>query len=289
MNLQKLKIDFKIALINLYPSQEIESFFNILADKYLKLSPIEIVLNPNNEISEEEQAKFGAALVRLKKNEPIQYIIGETEFFGLPFLVNKYTLIPRPETEELVEWILADTLLSTTGKSYSNSEFQVLDIGTGSGCIAISLAKSLPEAKVSAIDISEEALKMASLNARMNEVAINFIQKDILSANTLLHKYDTIVSNPPYVRELEKNTMMPNVLHYEPEIALFVKDDDALVFYRVIAHLAKLHLKPYGKLYFEINEFLGRDLIVLLKKEGFRNIEIKKDIYQKNRMLKCEL
>ncbi|HLW33408.1 MAG TPA: peptide chain release factor N(5)-glutamine methyltransferase [Aequorivita sp.] len=288
MKIQTLKNNFKNTLLGLYPLEEIESFFNILSEKYLKLSRIKIALNPNREISEEEEAEFQAALIRLKKNEPLQYIIGETEFNGLPFKVNEHTLIPRPETEELVEWILADLSEIKPRNDFSITELKVLDIGTGSGCIAISLSKNLPEAKVSAIDISEEALKLASLNAEMNEVAVNFIQKDVLSEKTLPDKYSIIVSNPPYVRELEKDQMMPNVLNYEPEIALFVKDDDALLFYRTIAQLAKFHLKPSGKLYFEINEFLGEELSVFLTDEGFKNIQLKRDIYGKNRMLKCE-
>lgn len=290
MKIQSLKTNFKNTLLDIYPLEEIESFFNILSGKYLNLSRIEIALNPNKEISAEEEAKFQDALIRLKSNEPIQYIIGETEFYGLSFKVNKHTLIPRPETEELVEWILADFLKSKKlGKHLSNIEFNVLDIGTGSGCIAISLAKNLVGAKVSAIDISKEALILANLNAEMNGVAVNFVQKDILNTETLPDKYDLIVSNPPYVRELEKNQMMPNVLKHEPEIALFVKDDDALLFYRAIAQLAKFHLNPSGKLYFEINEFLGEELTVLLREQGFKEIQLKKDIYGKNRMLKCEL
>jgi len=290
MEIQKLKINFKNTLSGLYPEEEIESFFNILSDKFLGFTRINIALNPDKKISEDEVAKFQNGLDRLKTFEPVQYIIGETEFYGLPFKVNKHTLIPRPETEELVEWILTDFSESREfGKDFSNKEFEILDIGTGSGCIAISLAKNLPEAKVSAIDVSVEALKLARSNAEMNAVEIDFLQTDILKAKTLPCNYDYIVSNPPYVRELEKDQMLPNVLKYEPEIALFVKDEDPLLFYRAIAHLAKLHLKPKGKLYFEINEFLGKDLSTLLRDEGFQKIQIKRDIYGKDRMLKCEI
>ena len=280
--LKELRTSFKIALSGLYPSEEIQSFFNILSEKYLNLSRIEIALNPERVISEEVSEKYQKALLRLKNYEPVQYIIGETEFYGLPFKVNKHTLIPRPETEELVEWII-DT-----------SEFRIqdsglLDIGTGSGCIAISLAKNLPDSKISALDISDGALKIARKNAEMNKVEVDFFQTDILNTKTLPKKYDVIVSNPPYVRELEKKQMRQNVLNYEPDSALYVKNDDPLLFYRVISQLAKKHLQPNGKLFFEINEYLADELTELLKSEDFKNIEVKKDIFGKNRMIKCNL
>ncbi|MCB0454309.1 MAG: peptide chain release factor N(5)-glutamine methyltransferase [Aequorivita sp.] len=282
MILKELRTSFKIALSGLYPSEEIQSFFNILSEKYLNLSRIEIALNPERVISEEVSEKYQKALLRLKNYEPVQYIIGETEFYGLPFKVNKHTLIPRPETEELVEWII-DT------SEFRIQDFGLLDIGTGSGCIAISLAKNLPDSKISALDISDEALKIARKNAEMNKVEVDFFQMDILNTKTLPKKYDVIVSNPPYVRELEKKQMRQNVLNYEPDSALYVKDDDPLLFYRVISQLAKKHLQPNGKLFFEINEYLADELTELLKSEDFKNIEVKKDIFGKNRMIKCNL
>ncbi|MDN3725436.1 peptide chain release factor N(5)-glutamine methyltransferase [Aequorivita sp. SDUM287046] len=283
MKISKLKSDFQNSLSEIYPSEEIQSFFNILSEKYLKLSRIEMALNPEKAISVEIIGDFENALFRLKNYEPIQYIIGETEFFGLNFKVNKYTLIPRPETEELVEWILVQQKLIP-----NNSQLiTILDIGTGSGCIAISLSKNFPDAKVSALDISEEALQIARKNAELNEVETNFFQADILTIKQLPQQYDIIVSNPPYVRELEKKQMQQNVLNHEPQSALFVANEDPLVFYRTISRLAKMHLKPNGKLFFEINEYLGEDMKMLLKSEGFQNIEIKKDIFGKDRMLKC--
>ncbi|KJJ39549.1 peptide chain release factor N(5)-glutamine methyltransferase [Aequorivita vladivostokensis] len=281
MKISDLKSNFKKSLSELYPSEEVQSFFNILSEKYLNLSRIEIALNPERTISATEAEKFQKAILRLQNHEPIQYIIGETEFYGLPFKVNKHTLIPRPETEELVEWILS-------GFPPSGAK-GILDIGTGSGCIAISLAKNLPNAKISALDISEEALKIAEANAKLNKVEVDFFQTDILAAETLPMKYDVIVSNPPYVRELEKKQMQQNVLKYEPHSALYVKDEDPLLFYRAISHLAKNHLNPSGKLFFEINEYLAYEMTELLKAEGFKNIEIKKDIYGKDRMLKCKI
>ncbi|MBK5214098.1 MAG: peptide chain release factor N(5)-glutamine methyltransferase [Flavobacteriaceae bacterium] len=285
MNISELKKKFKKQLSGLYPSEEIQSFFSILSEKYLKLSRIEIALNPEKIISEEAFEKFQRAVLRLKNHEPIQYIIGETEFFGLPFKVNKHTLIPRPETEELVEYIISEQKPIT----HNSQLITILDIGTGSGCIAIALAKNLPNSKISAIDISGEALNIARQNAALNGVEVAFFHTDILKAQSLPKLYDLIVSNPPYVRELEKKQMQQNVLNHEPESALYVSDEDPLLFYRAISQLAKKHLKPNGKLFFEINEYLAVELTKHLKVEGFQNIEVKKDIFGKDRMIKCNL
>ncbi len=285
MKISELKSNFITALAELYPSEEIQSFFNILSEKYLNFSRIEVALNSEKEVSKEDIEKFQQALIRLKNHEPIQYIIGETEFYGLPFKVNNHTLIPRPETEELVEWIISE--INKQQSSIVN--LKLLDIGTGSGCIAISLAKNLPNSRISALDISEEALKIARENAEMNEVEVEFFQTNILKVKTLPKQYDFIVSNPPYVRELEKKQMQPNVLNFEPDSALYVKDEDPLLFYRAISQLAKHHLQPDGKLFFEINEYLADELKLLLKSEGFKNIEVKKDLFGRDRMLKCSL
>ncbi|MEH6766052.1 MAG: peptide chain release factor N(5)-glutamine methyltransferase [Aequorivita antarctica] len=285
MTLKELKTDFKNSLIGLYPSEEIQSFFSILSEEYLCLSRIEIALNPERTISEEASEKFQRALLRLKNHEPIQYILGETEFYGLPFKVNSNTLIPRPETEELVEFIISEQKLTAQNPQLTT----ILDIGTGSGCIAISLAKNLFNSKISALDISNEALKIAQENANLNNAEVEFFQVDILKTKTLPKQYDIIVSNPPYIRELEKKQMQQNVLKYEPESALYVSNEDPLLFYRTISHLAKNHLRPNGKLFFEINEYLSEELTALLNSEGFRNIVIKKDIFGKDRMIKCGL
>lgn len=280
MRLKELKKKFKEELHGAYPAQEIDSFFKLLCDAYLNLSPIETVLQSDNEIESVIQEKFTAAINRLKIYEPIQYILGETEFFGLPFKVTPNTLIPRPETEELVQLVLQE--ISDTKVP---SKFQILDIGTGSGCIAIALAKNLSNVQVSAMDVSKEALKVVKENAQINKVDVHFFQGDILTLNTLPNKYNAIVSNPPYVRILEKKMMEPNVLKFEPSQALFVEDDDPLLFYRTIAQLAKLHLVENGKLFFEINEYLGDDLMAFMEEEGFDNVVLVKDIYGKNRML----
>lgn len=285
MTISNLKSNFIHALSGIYPLEEIESFFNILAQEFLNLSRIQIALDRVQFVSAEKVEKIKTATERLKMYEPIQYIVGDTEFFGLTFKVNPSTLIPRPETEELVQYIIDDV---SELKNNSN-HVELLDIGTGSGCIAISLAKNLQNSKVSAMDVSSEALKIANENARENKVNITFLEQDILLCKALPGKYDIIVSNPPYVRELEKEWMQPNVLKHEPELALFVKDSDPLIFYRKIAELSRDSLKPNGKLFFEINEYLGEEMTELLVGLGFRDIEIKKDIFEKDRMLKCGL
>ncbi len=279
MKLRDLKENFKRSISKLYPPEEVESFFNILSEKYLGLSRIEIALHRENEVSREQAEKFKNALARLRDCEPVQYIVGETQFFELSFKVNEHTLIPRPETEELVDWILSGTT--------ANALIDVLDIGTGSGCIAIALAKNLPNAKISALDISGEALKIARKNAKINEVEIDFFQTDILRAKTLDKKYDVIVSNPPYVREVEKDLMSRNVVAHEPFSALFVSDEDPLLFYRVISNLSKEYLRPGGKIFFEINEYLAEELTALLRHLGFYDILVQKDIFGKDRMIRA--
>ena len=225
MTLKELQQHFHSQLDAIYGKDEVQSFFKLLIENVLNFKPIELVLHPESDISITNQHRFNADIKRLKQEEPIQYIIGETEFFGLPFKVNPSTLIPRPETEELVQWIIEDLKLA------KNQEPTILDIGTGSGCIAITLAKELPKAKVYALDVSKMALSIAKVNAELNKVDVEFVEADILEAghaelNLAPVKFDIIVSNPPYVRELEKQHMKPNVLHNEPHLALFVKDEN---------------------------------------------------------------
>ena len=277
MKITAFKNTFFDTLEGEYPKEEIGSFFNTLLQEFTGLTRLDLALNPQRELSEEAEEKLRAALQRLRQHEPLQYITGTTEFFGLNFQVNSNVLIPRPETEELVQWMLHD-LDASEG-------IKILDIGTGSGCIAISLAKHLPKAEITAIDISEKALKTAKLNAGLNEVAVNFIHKDILAAEGLPSKFDVIVSNPPYVRELEKKEMQRNVLEHEPETALYVKDHDPLIFYRKITELAPDNLEPGGKLYFEINQYLGKETEALLAEKNFAT-SLKKDIFGVDRMLR---
>lgn len=280
MRISEFKEKFFASLVALYPKEEIQSFFNILSQEYFGLSRLDIALNPKREISLPSLTKIEDALLRLQEHEPIQYIVGNSEFYGLPFFVNKNTLIPRPETEELVDWILKENL------DRESSGMTVLDIGTGSGCIAISLAKNSPHFFLSALDFSEEALEIAQRNAVLNNVNVNFFCQDILNAENLPEQYDIIVSNPPYVRDLEKKKMQQNVLDYEPGSALFVRDQDPLIFYRIITALAKDSLKLNGVLFFEINEFLAEEMRALLASQDFRDIEVRKDIYGKNRLIK---
>jgi len=230
------------------------------------------------------------ATKQLEQEIPIQYIIGKTEFFGLPFNVNKEVLIPRPETEELVEQVLNEISLIKTCKTSTDlaskeKQFKILDIGTGSGCIAISLKKQLPSSEISAMDVSDKALRVANKNALLNQLDINFIHQDILKTNYLDKLYDVIVSNPPYVRELEKKEIKNNVLNNEPHLALFVDNKNPLLFYNKIAELAKKFLTKNGQLHFEINQYLGKETIKLLAEKGFKNIQLKKDIFGNDRIV----
>jgi release factor glutamine methyltransferase len=282
MLVKDFRVVFKEELQSLFDEMEIDSFFFMILDDVKQVTKVELVLNPLLEFSKEEEQKVTEILSELKLQKPIQYILGKTEFYGLPFLVNENVLIPRPETEELVELILVQS-------SKSNGENQkILDIGTGSGCIPISLKKNLPSAEVFAIDVSEKALEVAQKNAAINQVEIHFIQTDILKAEKLEQSFDVIVSNPPYVRNLEKVEIKPNVLEFEPHLALFVEDTDALLFYRKITQLAKNHLSESGKLYFEINQYLGKETVALVESFGFKNVQLLKDIYGNDRMISAE-
>lgn len=286
MLLKDFKRVFLERLSNIYPKTEIDSFFFILIEEYLNLQRIDTVLQPNFLIEDNKQLLLNNAVFRLQKEEPIQYIIGKTEFYGYPFWVNEHTLIPRPETEELVAWILEEI---SNKKQGIGEELNIIDIGTGTGCIPISLSKNLKNATIAAVDISKETLHVAQKNAILNKVDVNFIKLDILSTSSLHQKYDIIVSNPPYVRDLEKTEIKNNVLENEPHIALFVADDNPLIFYDKIADLAKEHLTKNGSLFFEINQYLGQETVLLLKNKGFKNITLKKDIFKNDRMIKATL
>ncbi|MDB2631296.1 peptide chain release factor N(5)-glutamine methyltransferase [Ulvibacter sp.] len=281
MKLSQLKINFTTVLQGVYDKEEVHCFFYILCDFFLQYSRFEVSMALDTIVSAKNTTAFEKALLRLKKQEPIQYILGCTAFYGLTFKVNEHTLIPRPETEELVDWVLSNL-------HDQDSELDILDIGTGSGCIAISLAKNIPTARVSGLDISEKALEVAQENAVKNQVLVSFCKKDILETTALKNKYDVMVSNPPYVRQLEKKAMNANVLGFEPGVALFVPNEDPLLFYRKIAQLAMVSLQTRGWLYFEINEYLSKEMDVLLKEIGFANIEIKKDFREVPRMIKCQ-
>ncbi|NDI98203.1 peptide chain release factor N(5)-glutamine methyltransferase [Flavobacterium sp. LaA7.5] len=277
MKLKAYRANFLEQLTPLFDSMEAERFFTITLENLKGWQRVDLALNPDAELTADEVAKWDVVLHALKKQKPIQYILGTAHFYGLELKVNESTLIPRPETEELVEWIIKEN----TDKGKIN----ILDIGTGSGCIAIALAKNLPNATVYAIDVSAEALKVAQENAKANNTNVTFWQKDILTTEELPQQFDVIVSNPPYVRHLEKQEIKSNVLDYEPHLALFVEDNDPLLFYRKIAALGQKHLTRNGKLYFEINQYLGKETAQMLEEYHYENVEIRKDLYGNNRMI----
>ncbi|MGQ3678194.1 peptide chain release factor N(5)-glutamine methyltransferase [Tenacibaculum discolor] len=282
MQLKQYKSYFSEQLKSVYPQTEIDTFFFFLIEEYLELKRIDLTLRPDFEISSYKRILLDEALVRLKEEEPIQYILTKTEFYGLPFKVNQNTLIPRPETEELVEWIINEV-------DKNQESLSILDIGTGTGCIPISLKKHLPKTTVSTIDVSEEALKIAEQNAVLNKVEVSFMHQDILKTEELSGEFDIIVSNPPYVRELEKVEIKNNVLKNEPHLALFVEDNNPLIFYKKIADLAKNSLTKTGLLFFEINQYLGLETVEMLKNKGFTQIELRKDLFGNDRMIKASL
>ena len=296
MNIKSLKTHFFSELQTIQEDSEIESFFFILTEFLHNLKRIDVSLHPDFEITESYFKKWQTIISELKTEKPIQYITGEAWFYGLRFEVNENTLIPRPETEELVEWIVESQKSKVENLNIQKSNnLTILDIGTGSGCIPIALKNEISNAQVSAIDISEKALEMARKNAFDNQVEVNFIHQDILTSQHLNLStsqpllFDVIVSNPPYVRNLEKQEIKKNVLDYEPHLALFVADSDALLFYRKIAQLALKSLSPNGKLFFEINQYLGKETVALVEQLGFKNIELRKDFMGNDRMICCGL
>ena len=268
-------------LNKVYDVNETEAITLLVINEICGLSKAKIKAFPELEITPEQAERLNNILDELKTGKPIQYILGKTEFYGLPFNVNPSVLIPRPETEELVEWVLG---------SVSSSQLAVgslLDIGTGSGCIAISLKKNLPDFKVSAIDISADALQTAISNAKLNEVDIEFIEADILNLKSEIEipKSEIIISNPPYVTLHDKTQMHNNVTDFEPHTALFVPENDPLIFYKAIADYASAHLTQDGLLFFEINESYGKETVELLVDKGFKNIELRKDMSGRDRMI----
>ena len=288
MLLKEIKDIFHKELGEIYPKEEIDSFFYSCIEHYLKLERFILAIQPGITLTKEEEQPLFEALSELKLEKPLQYILGTAHFMDLELEVNENVLIPRPETEELVQWILLDTEQSgrVIERSRNDRSLQILDIGTGSGCIAIALAKHLPNVKVFALDVSEGALNVARKNAASNGVDITFLHEDILNTELELD-FDVIVSNPPYVRELEKNEIQKNVKDFEPDTALFVPDEDPLLFYRAIIDFAENHLSEKGKLYFEINQYLGEETKALFHARNFSEIELRKDMFGNDRMLKA--
>ena len=268
MNYSQIKKIFHQQLKEIYIENEIDSLFFIALEYVTSISKIEYILQKEEEISEEKLIELKFILEELTKNKPIQYITKNAYFYGLNFYVNEKVLIPRQETNELVDWVL----MSVT----HSKPIKILDIGTGSGCIAITLKKNLPLSEVFAIDISNEAIQVAQKNANDNEVEINFSQKNILEINDLKSNFDIIISNPPYVRELEKLEMAPNVLDNEPHLALFVPDNNPLLFYEKITEIALKNLTEDGMLFFEINQYLSAETKKMIENKGFKNVTLRK-------------
>lgn len=277
MTIKNLKNEFHRQLSAIYPPSEIDTFFYWIVEDVLQLLRIQVSLNPEKTVDESHLKTIISYLDRLSNEEPIQYILGYTEFYGLRFKVNPDVLIPRPETEELVNWVIEDLK--------NNKSTHIIDIGTGSGCIPISLKKNLNQHKISGLDVSKEALQLAKQNAKENKVEVNFIEENILTSTALTSDVDVIVSNPPYVRALEKNQISKNVLNYEPHLALFVEDDNPFLFYEKIVKLAKS--SPHAVIvYFEINQYLRKDFEKLMQYLGVKSVHIRKDFRGNDRMAK---
>jgi release factor glutamine methyltransferase len=267
-------------LAGIYAKGEIESLIFLIFEKLKGYSRTQFLLANDEQISKNDRKEIDEILNRLKNHEPIQYILGMTEFYGLPFYSVPGVLIPRPETEELVQWIIQEN---------KSSKPSIFDIGTGTGCIAISLQKNIPYSNVSACDISLVCLETAHRNSELNSSEVSVFQYDILNdmPEISFSELDIIVSNPPYIRETEKSLMEKNVLEHEPELALFVPDENPLIFYERIADFSRIHLKNQGQLFFEINEAFGAECCEMLQKKGFSEITLKKDIHNKDRMIAC--
>ena len=277
------------SLKDIYPPGEAQALVRLIMERVCGLSTHQLLLGKGKELSDTEKFKIKEIVEGLRLHKPIQYLLGIADFYGMEFKVTPDVLIPRPETAELVERIITD---------YQGQAPRILDIGTGSGCIAISLAKHLPKAEIAAVDISPEALAVAEENARLNQVSVSFLELDILSEGyphteettaSPIGNLNFIVSNPPYIMDKEKATMEANVLENEPHLALFVPDDDPLLFYRVIARFGQRHLVEGGHLYFEINALCGKETVAMLRQENYTEVELIQDLYGKDRIVKAKI
>jgi release factor glutamine methyltransferase len=280
MTIKQLEQYFTGGLSALYDAQEAVQLFYMTAEHVSGIRRTQLKLQSALVIDAEQESAYLKILSALKEGKPLQHIFAEAWFYGLKFKVNSSVLIPRPETEELVHWMLE------TASAYQIN--RLLDIGTGSGCIAVTLKKKLAHTRADALDISPEALVVASENAALNAVEVNFIQGDIMVYEGT-GGYDMIVSNPPYITPRERLDMHHNVLDYEPELALFVPEDNPLIFYKATADFALAHLNPSGYLFFEINEYFGKEMIEMLHDKGFTAIELRKDMQGKDRMIRCQI
>jgi release factor glutamine methyltransferase len=276
---------FREELKDTYERDELETILKYCFEAFLNVKRASLILKENDTISESELLKFNFAIKDLRKQKPIQYILGEADFYRLKFKVNEHVLIPRPETEELVDLIIKEYQVAGSKTQDSRQTTNILDIGTGSGCIAVALKKNISNANVSAMDVSKEALLIAKQNAQQNNVDVNFLLQNILSVENWKGNYDIIVSNPPYICLSEKESLHKNVVEHEPHLALFVNDDDPLLFYKSIAEFALKHLNKNGKLYFEINQAFALESKQILQEKGFKNVEVIKDLNNNYRIL----
>jgi release factor glutamine methyltransferase len=288
----EIKISESIQAI--YGADEAKAIAQLVLCHVCGVSKVQLILKKQDPLYTMEERSVNLILSELINGRPVQYILGETEFYGLQIKVTPSVLIPRPETEELVEWVLKEAEgLEFGGKGNDSGIKSILDIGTGSGCIPIALKKHLPEAGVYGLDVSAKALEVARENAALNDVDVQFICTDILQPvthkPTAVNCYDIIVSNPPYITQSEKERMHQNVLDHEPHLALFVSDEDPLLFYKAIADFALNYLAEKGRLFLEINEFLGDQTLAMLQEKGFKNAVLRKDLQGKDRMIRVEL
>lgn len=281
MRLAEIKQNIKKQLANSYENVELNSILSLLIEHITGWNQVQQVIHQNEEMVPEWEKDFQEGTLALAQGKPIQYIIGKSWFLGNDFLVNESVLIPRPETEELVEWV-------TEYAQIINKPLHIADIGTGSGCIAISLILLLPDATVSGIDISEEALQIAQKNATALAARVDWVQQDILMSASLPGNYDVIVSNPPYIPIREKATMQDQVIKHEPDIALFVTNEDPLIFYKMIARLGKQALNKNGQLFFEIHYDQGDALLKMLDEMNY-HAELRQDMFGKDRMIRASL
>lgn len=281
MTIAEKQKQFVDALSTIYDNREARNMVQILFEDVLEMDTSKLTFEKFRLLTQPQQQHLDDLLVRLLQHEPLQYVTGIADFYGLKFKVNKHVLIPRPETEELVDWIVRDYK--------HNPDIDIIDIGTGSGCIPVTLKRQLVAPRVSALDISTGALEVAQQNAALNNAEVDFYECDILQQQLPHNKYDVIVSNPPYIHNNEQLLMRDNVLKYEPHIALFTLDSDVLIFYRRIAQLATTHLKPGGKVYVEINEAKGQEVVDIFNEAGFSSVELKHDLSGKPRMVRATL
>ena len=288
MTLNEARTVLSKELKNIYDSDELKNIADLVLEYVTGLPRMEQIRSKKPWLTCHELENLDTITERLKQSEPVQYVLGEAWFTGMKFKVNKNVLIPRPETEELVDWIVKELNVQY---STPNTQCSMLDVGTGSGCIPIALKQKLPQAKISAVDVCSEALFTATENAVALEAYVNFILLDFLQEEKWneLDTYDVIVSNPPYVMQKEKDSMHKRVTSHEPSLALFVPDDDALIFYRKLADFSLLHLNTGGKLFVEINESLGKDVMDLFLSKGFAIVELRKDMQGKDRMIKATI